>query len=189
MTYKSEAEITAAFINDGWSKNTSFTELSFDDAREIGKYFVDLMLKGTKLFRMNICGNVYDDTGKLLLFDIASTSEAKRLIETYCENEFQNPADFSDIRNIGLAYTTITEEEIEIQVKRDLVDELYKTAYKRYREKYPNKDFVSIPNFLDSLWFSIEGELNRNGYDAARKYVEEADLIVLMEKNDKRKSN
>ena len=47
MTYKSEAEITAAFINDGWSKNTSFTELSFDDAREIGKYFADLMLKGT----------------------------------------------------------------------------------------------------------------------------------------------
>ena len=50
-------------------------------------------------------------------------------------------------------------------MKRDLVDELYKTAYKRYREKYPNKDFVSIPNFLDSLWFSIEGELNRNGYN------------------------
>ena len=67
MTYKSEAEITAAFINDGWSKNTAFTELSFDDAREIGKYFVDLMLKGTKLFRMNICGNVYDDTGKCSL--------------------------------------------------------------------------------------------------------------------------
>ena len=36
-------------------------------------------------------------------------------------------------------------------MKRDLVDELYKTAYKRYREKYPNKNFVSIPNFLDSL--------------------------------------
>ena len=28
-------------------------------------------------------------------------------------------------------------------MKRDLVDELYKTAYKRYREKYPNKDFAS----------------------------------------------
>ena len=64
-------------------------------------------------------------------------------------------------------------------MKRDLVDEVYKIAYKRYREKYPNKDFASIPNFLDSLWFSIEGELNRNGYNAAKKYVEEADLIVL----------
>ena len=46
-------------------------------------------------------------------------------------------------------------------------------------EKYPNKDFASIPNFLDSLWFSIEGELNRNGYNAAKKYVEEAELIIL----------
>lgn len=64
-------------------------------------------------------------------------------------------------------------------MKRDLVDELYKTAYKWYREKYPNKDFASIPNFLDSLWFSIECELNRNGYNAAKKYVEEAELIVL----------
>ena len=61
-------------------------------------------------------------------------------------------------------------------MKRDLVDELYKTAY---REKYPNKDFASISNFLDSLWFSIEGELNRNGYNAAKKYVEEAELIIL----------
>ena len=33
--------------------------------------------------------------------------------------------------------------------------------------------------FLDSLWFSIEGELNRNGYNAAKKYVEEAELIIL----------
>ena len=64
-------------------------------------------------------------------------------------------------------------------MKRDLVDELYKTAYKRYREKYPNKNFVSIPNFLDSLWYRIEGELNRNGYNAAKKYVEEAELIVV----------
>ena len=28
-------------------------------------------------------------------------------------------------------------------MKRDLVDELYKIAYKRYREKYPNKEIAS----------------------------------------------
>lgn len=64
-------------------------------------------------------------------------------------------------------------------LKHDVVDELYKIAYKRYREKYPNKDLASVPNFLDLLWFSIEGELNRNGYDAAKKDVEEAELIEL----------
>ena len=64
-------------------------------------------------------------------------------------------------------------------MKSNLVDYLYKIAYKRYRDKYPDKDFLSIPNFLDSLWFSIEGELNRNGYDTAKKYVEKAELIEL----------
>lgn len=64
-------------------------------------------------------------------------------------------------------------------MKRDLVDELYKIAYKRYREKYPNKDFASIPNFLDSLWFSIEGELNRNGYNAAKKICRRSRLNCI----------
>ena len=61
-------------------------------------------------------------------------------------------------------------------MKRDLVDELYVMAYKRYREKYPDIVFSSIPNFLDSLWFSIEGELDRNGYESAKRYVETAEL-------------
>lgn len=69
--------------------------------------------------------------------------------------------------------------DVKERIKKQVLEEYQKTAYKRYREKYPNKDFASIPNFLDSLWFSIEGELNRNGYNAAKKYVEEADLIVL----------
>ena len=61
---------------------------------------------------------------------------------------------------------------------RDAVGDVY-NILKEYKEKYPNKNFVSIPNFLDSLWYRIEGELNRNGYNAAKKYVEEAELIEL----------
>lgn len=64
-------------------------------------------------------------------------------------------------------------------LKRDKVDELYKIAYKRYREKYPEIEFSSIPNFLDSLWYSIQGELERNGYEVAKKYVEMAELQEL----------
>lgn len=64
-------------------------------------------------------------------------------------------------------------------LQRNLVDELYKIAYQRYREKYPNTTFSNIPNFLDSLWLSIEGELSRNGYDAAKKYAETAELQEL----------
>ena len=164
MAFKSVEEITTAFINDGWSEDTAFTELSFDDARKIGEYFIDLMKKGTKLFRMNICGNIYDDTGKLLLFDIASTSEAKRLIETYCENEFQSPADFSDVCNVGLAYTTITEEEIEIQVNANLQD-------------------YSIDTYLDGILIRksahpsiadmVEGELSSLSFDSLIEYSDQ----------------
>ena len=57
--------------------------------------------------------------------------------------------------------------------------ELYKIAYQRYREKYPEIKFSSIPNFLDSLWCSIQGELERNGYEVAKKYVETAELQEL----------
>lgn len=46
-------------------------------------------------------------------------------------------------------------------------------------EKISKQRFCIYSKFLDSLWFSIEGELNRNGYNAAKKYVEEAELIVL----------
>lgn len=64
-------------------------------------------------------------------------------------------------------------------MKRDLADDLYKIAYERYREEYPTMEFSSIPNFLDSLWFSIYGELKRNGYEKAKEYVENARLQDL----------
>jgi hypothetical protein len=64
-------------------------------------------------------------------------------------------------------------------LKRDLIDDLYVIVLKRYREKYPDKEFSSIPNFLDSLWYSIKGEFERNGYDAAKEYVENGKLIEL----------
>ncbi len=68
-------------------------------------------------------------------------------------------------------------------MKRDLIDELYKIALKRYREKYPDEVFSSIPNFLDSLWCSIQGEFDRNGYDAVKNYVENSKLIEPLWKN------
>ena len=88
--------------------------------------------------------------------DDVSISEAKRLIETYCENEFQSPADFSDIRNIGLAYTTITEEEIEIQVNANLEDssiDTYLDGILIRKSAYPSiKDLVKEE--LSSLSFN-----------------------------------
>lgn len=69
--YTTTQEITQAFIKDGWNEDTSFTELSLKEARERGLL---LALKGIdngcKYFKMNICGNIYNNKGKLVMFNI-----------------------------------------------------------------------------------------------------------------------
>jgi hypothetical protein len=51
--------------------------------------------------------------------------EAKEKINEYCKSEFDSPADFSDLRKIGLAYTTTPDGKHEIQVYANLLE--YKT--------------------------------------------------------------
>lgn len=47
---------------------------------------------------------------------------AKGLISDFCRSEYGSEADFSDIAKIGVAYTTITDDEIPVQVNIDLVN-------------------------------------------------------------------
>ena len=47
---------------------------------------------------------------------------AKALISTFCSEEYDSEPDFSDLRKVDIAYTTITDEEVPIQVSVDLVD-------------------------------------------------------------------
>ena len=44
--------------------------------------------------------------------DEQSLERAKRLINQYSQAEFGNDADFNDLQNIGLAFTTLTDEEL-----------------------------------------------------------------------------
>ena len=46
---------------------------------------------------------------------------AKELVNDYCQCEFHHDADFDDLENVGVAYTTLTDEEIPIQVSLDLI--------------------------------------------------------------------
>lgn len=65
-------EITKKFIEDGWGASTSFSELTLEEAEEKGYLFaINGMSKGHKYFKMNICNNVYDDTGKLMCYDLS----------------------------------------------------------------------------------------------------------------------
>lgn len=47
---------------------------------------------------------------------------AKALISTFCSEEYDSEPDFSDLRKVDIAYTTITDEEVPVQVSIDLVD-------------------------------------------------------------------
>ena len=48
--------------------------------------------------------------------------QAKDLINQYCQAEFGSDADFADLRQIGIGYTTITDAEHDIQAYANLID-------------------------------------------------------------------
>ena len=48
--------------------------------------------------------------------------QAKELIDEYCLGEFGSKADYNDLRQIGIGYTTITDAEHDIQAYANLID-------------------------------------------------------------------
>ena len=52
----------------------------------------------------------------------ALLERAKGLISDFCRSEYGSEADFSDPTKVGVAYTTVTDDEIPIQVNIDLVN-------------------------------------------------------------------
>ncbi|WP_417306179.1 LPD11 domain-containing protein, partial [Dysosmobacter sp.] len=52
----------------------------------------------------------------------ALLERAKGLISDFCRSEYGSEADFSDPAKIGIAYTTVTDDEIPVQVNIDLVN-------------------------------------------------------------------
>ncbi|MEE0718764.1 MAG: LPD11 domain-containing protein [Oscillospiraceae bacterium] len=59
---------------------------------------------------------------RLKLQNQALMEQAKGLISDFCQSEYSSEADFSDPAKIGIAYTTITDDEIPVQVNIDLVN-------------------------------------------------------------------
>ena len=58
---------------------------------------------------------------------IRTMMKAKELINEYCVAEFSDEADFSDLHRIGVAYTTVTDQEHAIQVNINLIDHRIET--------------------------------------------------------------
>ncbi len=86
----------------------------------------------------------------------ASLEIAKEFINDFCVAEYGSPADFSDLEKVGIAYTTVTDEEIPIQVNADLV---------HYRmERYLDGQFLERRQY-ESLEELIQNELAELDFD------------------------
>ena len=86
----------------------------------------------------------------------ASLEIAKEFINDFCVAEYGSPADFSDLEKVGIAYTTVTDEEIPIQVNVDLV---------HYRiERYLDGQFLERRQY-ESLDELIQNELAEMDFD------------------------
>ena len=81
---------------------------------------------------------------------------AKGLISDFCRGEYGSEADFSDPAKIGIAYTTVTDDEIPIQVNIDLVN--YRLERYLDDEHLETRQYGSlqeiITNELENLDFS-----------------------------------
>ena len=86
----------------------------------------------------------------------ALMERAKGLISDFCRSEYDSEADFSDPTKIGVAYTTVTDDEIPIQVNIDLVNyrlERYLDGEHLETRQYGSLQEI-ITNELENLDFS-----------------------------------
>ena len=103
-----------------------------------------------------LCMEQIDELPQPLTQDQALLEQAKELIDQFCQEEYDSYADFSDLEKVGIAYTTVTDEEISIQVNVDLVN---------YRvERYLDGQFLERRQY-DSLEALIQNELTDLNFD------------------------
>ena len=116
--------------------------------------------------------------------------KAKWLINDFCEAEYREGADFDDLHNVGLAFTTLTDDELPIQVTADLVD--FKITYEFDGEVYNTEQYDSIEDMIENgltgLDFSDlvsvpDDVIERHTADRTTIYIEssEEDVAELRE--------
>ena len=103
-----------------------------------------------------LCMEQIDELPQPFTQDQALLEQAKELIDQFCQEEYDSYADFSDLEKVGIAYTTVTDEEIPIQVNVDLVN---------YRvERYLDGQFLERRQY-ESLEALIQNELTDLDFD------------------------
>lgn len=90
----------------------------FFEARKQGMEAVEGYLAGT----FSVFGKGHTLRPPITQVINEDLERAKALISTFCSEEYDSEPDFSDLRKVDIAYTSITDEEVPVQVSVDLVD-------------------------------------------------------------------
>ena len=131
---------------------------------------------------------------RLKLQERVLMERAKGLISDFCQSEYGSEPDFSDPAKIGIAYTTITDDEIPIQVNIDLVkfrlerdlngEHLETRQYSSLQDLIANE--LEILDFSDFVHVSdedIEQYRWHNREEATEKALETVESVSLPQEN------
>ena len=99
---------------------------------------------------------------------------AQRLINEFCQSEYEGDADFSNLREIGVAYTTVGDDDLETQVNVNLEDfsvdrfvagvlvesRKYGTLEELIEKKLEGLDFNDLTDYTDDQLESVREKLH-----------------------------
>ena len=115
-----------------------------------------------------------------------SLEKAKELINDFCVDEYGEGADFTDLHDVGIAYTTYTDDEKEFQVTADLID--CKITYEYDGETVKTEQYKDIDdmvkNGLTGLDFdelvSLPDNISDKVYiqEAADRFKKDTDSLI-----------
>lgn len=78
---------------------------------------------------------------------------AKQLINSYCRDEFDSEADFSDLKKVGVAYTTTEDSKHTVEAVVNLVD--YRLETYVDNKLFKEKTYSSLKDMIDNCLYSL----------------------------------
>ena len=78
---------------------------------------------------------------------------AKQLINSYCQDEFDSDADFSDLKKVGVAYTTTEDSRHTVEAVVNLVD--YRLETYVDDKLFKEETYSSLKDLIDNCLYSL----------------------------------
>ena len=71
MAFTTPEDIKKDFIEKGWAEDIEFSIVTHDEAKKFGNFGMAHSIKhGHTFFKMNSTGNIYDDKGRIAMYNL-----------------------------------------------------------------------------------------------------------------------